>query len=170
MAIAWYPVINYMTYECGICSMKCPHSVYDTSKAPTPVVVEPNNCVDHCHGCGNRCPCGSYHLWWAMILAGHLRNGNQKESEPGCSCGCGETAEKKVPAEYLYLDLSTCDRCIGTDNVLDEVLTTLTPAFKLAGFEVEYNKTEIKTAELAVKYRFLPRLRSELTDRTFAGR
>ena len=155
MAIAWYPVIDYMTcIECGTCSMKCPHEVYDMSKAPTPVVIEPSNCIDHCHGCGNRCPVGAI-TYVGDDTGWTPPNGNQKESEPGCSCGCGETGEKKVLVEYLYLDLSTCDRCIGTDNVLDEVLTTLTPAFKLAGFEVEYNKTEIKTAELAVKYRFL---------------
>lgn len=62
---------------------------------------------------------------------------------------------KKVLLEYLYLDLKTCDRCMGTDGVLDEVLLTLTPALKLAGYEVEYNKIEMETAELATKYHFL---------------
>ncbi|MEL7609163.1 MAG: DUF2703 domain-containing protein [Bacillota bacterium] len=61
---------------------------------------------------------------------------------------------KKVLVEYLYLDLKTCDRCIGTDNVLDEVVRTLAPAFESAGFGIEYRKTEIKTAELAVEHRF----------------
>ena len=28
---------------------------------------------------------------------------------------------KKALIEYLYLDLKTCDRCIGTDRVLDGV-------------------------------------------------
>ena len=27
-------------------------------------------------------------------------------------------SNKKILVEYLYLDLKTCDRCIGTDNVL----------------------------------------------------
>lgn len=62
---------------------------------------------------------------------------------------------KKVTVEYLYLDLKTCDRCIGTDSVLDEVMLTLTPALKLAGFEVEYRKIEMETAEHAGQYRFL---------------
>ena len=57
--------------------------------------------------------------------------------------------------EYLYLDLNTCDRCMGTDGVLDEVMATLTPALRLAGYEVEYRKTEMATAELAEEYRFL---------------
>ncbi len=72
-----------------------------------------------------------------------------------CSCGCGKAAEKKVIVEYLYLDLQTCNRCIGTDSVLDEVMTALTPALRLAGYDVEYRKTEMETAELAEKHRFL---------------
>lgn len=62
---------------------------------------------------------------------------------------------KEIVVEYLYLDLQTCDRCIGTDNVLDEVMLTLTPALKLAGYEIEYRKIEMKTAKLAVQYKFL---------------
>jgi len=82
-----------------------------------------------------------------------------KTKNPDCSCGCEELSEetpkKKIVIEYLYLDLQTCDRCIGTDNVLDEVMTTLTPALTIAGFEVEYNKIEMKTAEIATHYKFL---------------
>ncbi len=63
--------------------------------------------------------------------------------------------DKKANIEYLYLDLQSCDRCIGTDNVLDEVMTILTPALNLAGYDVEYNKIEIKTEELANQYKFL---------------
>lgn len=62
---------------------------------------------------------------------------------------------KKVLVEYLYLDLKTCDRCMGTDDVLEEVMATLTPALELAGYTVKYCKTEITTAELAMQYEFL---------------
>lgn len=61
----------------------------------------------------------------------------------------------KVLVQYLYLDLNTCDRCIWTDNVLDEVMLTLTPALKLAGYEVEYNKIEMETTAIATQYQFL---------------
>lgn len=64
-------------------------------------------------------------------------------------------SEKKIAVEYLYLDLQTCDRCIGTDNALDEVVLALTPALKLAGYEAEYKKIEMETAELAERYKFL---------------
>ena len=75
--------------------------------------------------------------------------------ETCCSYGCGELTKKKVLVEYLYLDLKTCNRCIGTDIVLDEVMVKLTPALELAGCSVEYHKVEMATAEIARQYKFL---------------
>ena len=71
------------------------------------------------------------------------------------SCGCNKASDKKVLVEYLFLDVSTCDRCIGTDVVLDEVIKVLTPAFSLAGYEIVYNKIEVATAEIAIKHHFI---------------
>lgn len=60
MALKWYPVIDYMICkECGSCINKCSHGVYDKEKFPTPIVVQKEECVDHCHGCGNLCPVGA---------------------------------------------------------------------------------------------------------------
>ena len=61
---------------------------------------------------------------------------------------------KQVLVEYLYLDLQSCERCIGTDNVLDEVMEVLTPALEMAGYDVTYIKTEVETAEQAIDLRF----------------
>jgi glutaredoxin len=63
--------------------------------------------------------------------------------------------ENLIKVEYLYLDLNSCDRCIGTDNVLDDVMKVLTPALKIAGYEVVYNKVEMKNEELAGEYKFV---------------
>lgn len=155
MSKTWYPVIDYLNCcECGTCVIKCPHGVYDIGKAPSPVVKNPAACIDHCHGCGNRCPVGAItyvgdDTGWTPPIS------DQKMAEDCCSCGCNESSDKKIMVEYLYIDLHTCDRCIGTDHVLDEVMTILTPALRLAGYEVEYNKTEIETEELAFRYQFL---------------
>lgn len=62
---------------------------------------------------------------------------------------------KKILIEYLYLDLKTCDRCVGTDAVLDKVVEGLKPALSLAGYQIEYQKQEISTPELAEKFHFL---------------
>lgn len=60
MAQKWYPMIDYMLCEeCGSCIEKCAHGTFDNAKAPTPVVSNPNGCIDHCHGCGDLCPTGA---------------------------------------------------------------------------------------------------------------
>ena len=71
-----------------------------------------------------------------------------------CSSATEEMGNKKILLEYLYLDLDVCNRCIGTEQVLDEVVTTLTPAIQLGGFEVEYRKIKMETPELAQQYQF----------------
>jgi len=63
--------------------------------------------------------------------------------------------EKTVTIDYLYLDLQSCDRCIGTDVVLEEVIAGLTPVLEQAGYIIEYHKIEMKTADIATKYQFL---------------
>lgn len=155
MAKVWYPVIDYVTcVECGNCTSKCPHGVYNALKAPTPVVLNPLNCVDHCHGCGNRCPVGAI-TYVGEDTGWTPPSGNQVFDECCCACGCEEVSKKELIIEYLYLDIKTCERCVGTDNVLDEVMNILTPAFQLAGFDVKYNKTKIETEELARQYQFV---------------
>ncbi|WP_343246950.1 DUF2703 domain-containing protein [Diplocloster hominis] len=66
---------------------------------------------------------------------------------------CGETYcnggdAKKVLVQYLYLDLKTCDRCIGADTVPEEVLLTVSPALETAGYRVKLQKIEISSEEL----------------------
>ena len=82
----------------------------------------------------------------------------EKEETTGCcreSCGCEGRAPKTVLVEYLYLDLKTCDRCLGTDAELVETLNTLTPALALAGYAVEYRKLEMATREIAIRHQFV---------------
>lgn len=62
---------------------------------------------------------------------------------------------KKVLVEYLYLDLVTCDRCVGTDQVLEQVIDMLRPVLFEAGYALGYRKKQMATAEDAVKNRFL---------------
>lgn len=82
MAKKWYPVIDILTcVECGTCVEFCPHGVYDKQKAPVPVVVNPDSCIDHCHGCQKKCPSG------AISYVGDT--GDSMEKKLGCCC-CGE--------------------------------------------------------------------------------
>lgn len=155
MAKSWYPVIDYLTCtECGSCVAKCSHNVFDHTKAPTPVVTQTVACIDHCHGCGNLCPVGAI-TYVGEDTGWTPPNDSQATENTCCSCGCNDVMEKKVLIEYLYLDLQTCDRCIGTGDLLDEVVMTITPALTLAGYHVEYHKIEIETEKLANQYQFL---------------
>ncbi len=57
MSKNWYPVIDYVECaECGACVDKCTHGVYDKSKAPTPIVIFPDACIEGCKGCAALCP------------------------------------------------------------------------------------------------------------------
>lgn len=62
---------------------------------------------------------------------------------------------KELAIDFLYLDLNTCDRCVGTDEVLDEVIAVLKPTLQLAGYKVTQRKIEMSTLEVATEYRFL---------------
>lgn len=160
MSKTWYPVIDYMKCEeCGICGKKCTHGVYNKAKFPVPVVQNPQKCVDHCHGCGGLCPTGAI-TYVGDDTGWTPPNGASegKENESSCACGCSDEktpSDKEILVEYLYLDLHTCDRCIGTDGVLDEVMTILTPALTLAGYQLRCSKTEIATKEIAEQFSFV---------------
>lgn len=88
MAIKWYPVIDYMICkECGSCINKCSHGVYDREKSPTPIVIQREACVDHCHGCGNLCPVGA--ITYVGDDTGWVPPMGKKEESQGCGCSGG---------------------------------------------------------------------------------
>jgi len=85
MAERWYPVIDYLVcIECGACLRKCSHGVYK-KEVKTPVVVEPVNCVDHCHGCGNLCPVGA--ITYVGEDTGWYPPKGKKVIYEKCNCG-----------------------------------------------------------------------------------
>ena len=59
----------------------------------------------------------------------------------------GSIGMKKILVEYLYLDLDTCDRCIGTDTVLEEVIDEL----KILLISVIAQKMLLKKTLLTIK-------------------
>jgi len=87
-----------------------------------------------------------------------------------CSCGssCCEPQHenKKVVIDFLYLDLSVCERCRCTESNLDDAINEVLPVLKAAGYKVELNKINITTKELAKQYEFLssPTIRVNGTD------
>lgn len=63
--------------------------------------------------------------------------------------------DKKITIDFLYLDLSVCTRCQGTDNSLDEALSEIAKVLEATGYEVIVNKVEINSEELAIAYKFV---------------
>lgn len=74
----------------------------------------------------------------------------KNQNEGNCS-----DSKKILQLEYLFLDLETCNRCVGTDQVLDDVVKVITPALELAGYRIKYHKIEISTEDIAKEYRFV---------------
>ncbi len=176
MAKTWYPVIDYMLCEeCGICNDFCRHDVYDRAKAPSPVVTNPDGCIENCHGCGNLCPAG------AITYVGENTNWTPPfgEASDDAICGCGEgcacgsgcgcsdgTDCTDVNVEFLYLDLETCERCMATDSTVDFAVDALRDVLLELGYRMNVNKVNIQSAEMAEQYRFLssPTIRVNGTD------
>ena len=77
--------------------------------------------------------------------------------------------QKEIRIDYLYLDLNTCDRCVGTDAVLEEVIEELTPAFALAGYRIAYRKTEITGEQDAVLHQFVSSPTIRVNGRDICG-
>ena len=76
-------------------------------------------------------------------------------SSSSSSC-CGSEQEKKqLVIDFLYLDLSVCERCQGAESNLDKAVDEVSVVLQAAGFEIKVNKVNITSKELAVKYKFL---------------
>ena len=148
MAKTWYPVIDYLTCaECGTCSATCPHGVYDPQRIRH---LQKSEACMPCQAAGTAVFCAITYLRRYRLDTAERR---QESEGDGCFLGC-DTSSERIVVEYLYLDCIPEPR-IGTDTVLDEVMETITPALRLAGFDIEYNKIEMKTAEFAERFRFL---------------
>ncbi|MGH3982945.1 MAG: DUF2703 domain-containing protein, partial [Pseudonocardiaceae bacterium] len=72
----------------------------------------------------------------------------------------------KVRIDFLFLDLTTCTRCRGTDRSLDAALTAVAEVLRAAGTEVEVTKVHVTSAEQARALRFVssPTIRVNGTD------
>lgn len=79
-------------------------------------------------------------------------------SSTGCDCGgkcCPQPEKKKVAIDFLYLDLTVCERCQGAESNLDAALREVAAVLEAAGYAVQVNKINIRSPELAVQYEFL---------------
>jgi hypothetical protein len=62
---------------------------------------------------------------------------------------------EKLRIDFLFLDLTTCTRCRGTDRNLDAALTVVRDLLQAVGAEVEVNKVHVRSQEQARALRFV---------------
>ncbi len=60
-----------------------------------------------------------------------------------------------ISIEFLYLDLSACSRCRGTDENLRKALDVLHPILEVTGVDVQVRKIRIESEEQARALSFL---------------
>lgn len=83
---------------------------------------------------------------------------NESGCGGGCSCDSGCCAPKKPKAvviDFLYLDLSVCTRCQGTENALEEAIADVRQVLNAADLDVVVNKTLIDTKEKAIEHKLV---------------
>ncbi len=67
----------------------------------------------------------------------------------------GPRAEKRhLAIDFLYLDLSVCERCQDTESILEEAIEEVTRVLETTGVEVALNKIHVTSEEQAVALRF----------------
>jgi uncharacterized protein DUF2703 len=74
-----------------------------------------------------------------------------------------ETSALRLPAqtsgrlrlEFLFLDLTTCSRCLGADRSLESALDVVREVLQATGVELEVDKILVESAEQARALRFV---------------
>lgn len=64
-------------------------------------------------------------------------------------------ATDPITIDFLFLDLTTCTRCVGTDQNLESALGIVRDVLAATGATVEVRKTLVETAEQARELRFV---------------
>lgn len=64
-------------------------------------------------------------------------------------------ADNRLDIDLMYIDLSVCDRCQGTEQNLDEAIASVEPLLKSAGYSVNLNKILVESEEQARELQFV---------------
>ena len=75
------------------------------------------------------------------------------ERTPMTAAALPET-RRQLEVELLYLDLTTCGRCVGTAQNLEAAIAEVSSLLGAAGVDVSLRKVHVTTADLARRHRF----------------
>jgi hypothetical protein len=66
-----------------------------------------------------------------------------------------EPEKRRLDVEFLYLDLSLCGRCRGTDAALEEAVAEVSPILETTGVEAQVKKIHVETEAQARNLAFV---------------
>ena len=76
---------------------------------------------------------------------------------------------RTIEVDFLYLDLTTCSRCVGSDAALEAAVGAVRPALDAMGAAVEVRKTLVETEEQARALGFVSSPTILVNGRDIAG-
>ncbi|WP_434512066.1 DUF2703 domain-containing protein [Desulfitobacterium sp. AusDCA] len=87
-----------------------------------------------------------------------MSNANNGCCGSGSSC-CSpkielKSSKRQLVIDFLYLDLSVCNPCQGTNEVLEEALSDVSKVLESTNMEVKINTVNITNEEQAISYQF----------------
>ncbi|VBB06459.1 Hypothetical protein LUCI_1691 [Lucifera butyrica] len=76
------------------------------------------------------------------------------ETSSSC-CGSHPDAQKSIVIDFLYIDLSVCERCQRTGSTLDEAIEDVKKILEAAGYDIKVNYVHVQTEEQAEELGFI---------------
>ena len=73
--------------------------------------------------------------------------------------------KEPVTIDFLYLDLSECDRCKGTNEQLESALPIISQTLEASGFEVVVHKIHVQSVQQAAALGFVVSPTIRVNDR-----
>lgn len=82
-------------------------------------------------------------------------NTDTERPDTRCCAPQREPVRRRVTVDFLYLDLSVCPRCRGTDRALERAVSKLRPVLSETGTEVVVNKIHVRSEDQARELGFV---------------
>lgn len=70
-------------------------------------------------------------------------------------CGSRPDTNKPIVIDFLYIDLSVCERCQGTGTTLNEAIEDVKKILEAAGYDIKVNYIHVQTEEQAEELGFI---------------
>ncbi len=79
------------------------------------------------------------------------------------------TEPRRLTIDFMFIDLQTCGRCLGTEEALDAAVSTVRPVLDALGMRLEVNKILVESEEQAMDLAFQSSPTIRIAGRDIAG-